>query len=65
MLFLKMHLFKAWYKKWMHRIQKQKDGEKTSKLMMLKRNPAIIPRNHLCGESVITCSEGTRLQIIK
>jgi len=39
--------FKTWYSKWMHRIQKQKDGEKTSKLMMLKHNPAVIPRNHL------------------
>ena len=39
--------FKAWYQKWMHRIQKQKEGEKASKLMMLKHNPAVIPRNYL------------------
>lgn len=44
--------FKAWYKKWMHRIQKQKDGEETSKLMMLKRNPAVIPRNHLVEKAL-------------
>jgi uncharacterized protein YdiU (UPF0061 family) len=31
----------------MHRIQKQKEGEKASKLMMLKHNPAVIPRNYL------------------
>jgi uncharacterized protein YdiU (UPF0061 family) len=44
--------FKVWYKKWMHRIQKQKDGEETSKLMMLKCNPAVIPRNHLVEKAL-------------
>jgi uncharacterized protein YdiU (UPF0061 family) len=44
--------FKVWYSKWMHRIQKQKDGEKTSKLMMLKHNPAVIPRNHLVEKAL-------------
>ena len=44
--------FKVWYKKWMHRIQKQKDGEETSKLMMLKHNPAVIPRNYLVEKAL-------------
>ena len=44
--------FKVWYKKWMHRIQKQKDGEETSKLIMLKHNPAVIPRNHLVEKAL-------------
>jgi serine/tyrosine/threonine adenylyltransferase len=44
--------FKVWYKKWMHRIQKQKDGEVTSKLMMLKHNPAVIPRNYLVEKAL-------------
>ena len=44
--------FKAWYQKWMHRIQKQKEGEKASKLMMLKHNPAVIPRNYLVEKAL-------------
>ena len=44
--------FKAWYQKWMHRIQKQKEGEKASKLIMLKHNPAVIPRNYLVEKAL-------------
>ena len=39
--------FQAWYKNWMHRIQSQKEGEEASREMMLKHNPAVIPRNYL------------------
>ena len=44
--------FKAWYRRWIHRIQKQKDGEETSKLKMLKHNPAVIPRNYLVEKAL-------------
>ncbi len=44
--------FNAWYKKWLHRIQKQKEGEEASRLMMLKHNPAIIPRNYLVEKAL-------------
>ncbi len=44
--------FKAWYKKWLYRIQKQKEGEATSKLMMLRHNPAVIPRNYLVEKAL-------------
>ena len=44
--------FKVWYKNWIHCIQKQKEGEETSKLMMLKHNPAIIPRNYLVEKAL-------------
>ena len=44
--------FKVWYKNWLHRIQKQKEGEEASKLMMLKHNPAIIPRNYLVEKAL-------------
>lgn len=44
--------FKAWYKKWLYRIQKQKEGEGTSRVMMLKHNPAVIPRNYLVEKAL-------------
>jgi len=44
--------FQAWYKNWMHRIQTQKEGEEASKLMMLKHNPAVIPRNYLVEKAL-------------
>ena len=44
--------FKAWYKKWLYRIQKQKKGEGTSRVMMLKHNPAVIPRNYLVEKAL-------------
>ncbi|QDC45523.1 YdiU family protein [Candidatus Methylopumilus universalis] len=44
--------FKVWYKNWIHCIQKQKEGEETSKLMMLKHNPAVIPRNYLVEKAL-------------
>ena len=45
--------FKAWYKKWLNRIQKQKEGEERSKLMMLRHNPAVIPRNYLVEKALL------------
>ena len=44
--------FKAWHKKWLYRIQKQKKGEGTSRVMMLKHNPAVIPRNYLVEKAL-------------
>ena len=44
--------FKAWYKKWLNRIQKQKEGEERSKLMMLRHNPVVIPRNYLVEKAL-------------
>jgi uncharacterized protein YdiU (UPF0061 family) len=44
--------FKAWYKNWIHRMQNQNEGEEASKCMMLKFNPAIIPRNHLVEKAL-------------
>ena len=45
--------FKAWYKKWLNRIQKQKEGEERSKLMMLRHNPVVIPRNYLVEKALL------------
>ena len=44
--------FKVWYKNWLHCIQKQKEGEEMSRLMMLKHNPAVIPRNYLVEKAL-------------
>ena len=44
--------FKAWYKSWMRRIQTQKEGEESSRLMMFKHNPAVIPRNYLVEKAL-------------
>mgnify|MGYP000686876874 FL=1 len=44
--------FKVWYKNWLHCIQKQKEGEETSRLKMLKYNPAVIPRNYLVEKAL-------------
>jgi serine/tyrosine/threonine adenylyltransferase len=44
--------FQAWYKNWMHRVQTQKEGEEASRLMMLKHNPAVIPRNYLVEKAL-------------
>ena len=44
--------FKAWHKKWLYRIQKQKEGEGASRVMMLKHNPAVIPRNYLVEKAL-------------
>ena len=44
--------FQAWYKNWIHRVQNQDEGEEASKGMMLKFNPAIIPRNHLVEKAL-------------
>jgi len=45
-------LFKAWHQKWMHRIRTQEEGEEASRLMMLRQNPAVIPRNHLVEKAL-------------
>lgn len=45
--------FKAWHKKWLYRIQKQKEGEGASRVMMLKHNPAVIPRNYLVEKALL------------
>ena len=39
--------FQAWHKNWMHQVQSQKEGEEASRHIMLKHNPAVIPRNYL------------------
>lgn len=44
--------FKTWYQKWIHRMQAQKHGEEASKRMMLKHNPAVIPRNHMVEKAL-------------
>ena len=44
--------FKVWYKNWLHCIQKQEEGEETSRLKMLKHNPAVIPRNYLVEKAL-------------
>ncbi len=44
--------FKVWYKNWLHCIQKQKESEETSRLKMLKYNPAVIPRNYLVEKAL-------------
>ncbi len=44
--------FLAWHKNWMHRVQKQQEGEEASRLMMLKNNPAIIPRNYIVEQAL-------------
>jgi uncharacterized protein YdiU (UPF0061 family) len=44
--------FKVWYKNWLHCIQKQKEDEETSRLKMLKHNPAVIPRNYLVEKAL-------------
>ena len=44
--------FKVWYKNWLHCIQKQKEGEESSRLKMLNHNPAVIPRNHLVEKAL-------------
>ncbi len=44
--------FKVWYKNWLHCIKKQKEGEETSRLKMLKHNPAVIPRNYLVEKAL-------------
>ncbi len=44
--------FKAWYRNWIHCTQKQKEGEEMSRLMMLKHNPAVIPRNYLVEKAL-------------
>ena len=44
--------FKVWYKNWLHCIQKQKEGEESSRLKMLNHNPAVIPRNYLVEKAL-------------
>jgi uncharacterized protein YdiU (UPF0061 family) len=44
--------FKVWYKNWIHCIQKQKEGEESSRLKMLNHNPAVIPRNYLVEKAL-------------
>ena len=44
--------FKVWYKNWLHCLHKQKEGEETSRLKMLKYNPAVIPRNYLVEKAL-------------
>ena len=44
--------FKVWYKNWLHSIQKQKESEETSRMKMLKHNPAVIPRNYLVEKAL-------------
>jgi uncharacterized protein YdiU (UPF0061 family) len=44
--------FKVWYKNWLHCIQKQKEGEESSRLKMLNHNPAVIPRNYVVEKAL-------------
>ena len=44
--------FQAWYKNWLHRVKTQKEGEEASRHMMLKHNPAVIPRNYLVEKAL-------------
>ena len=44
--------FKAWYKNWLYRVKTQKEGEEASRHMMLKHNPAVIPRNYLVEQAL-------------
>ena len=44
--------FKAWYKNWLYRVKTQKEGEEVSRHMMLKHNPAVIPRNYLVEKAL-------------
>ena len=44
--------FQVWYKNWTHRVQAQKEGEEASRLLMLKHNPAVIPRNYLVEKAL-------------
>ncbi|MSQ80131.1 MAG: YdiU family protein [Candidatus Methylopumilus sp.] len=44
--------FRNWYATWIKRIQNQSEGEANSKTMMLKNNPAVIPRNYLVEKAL-------------
>ena len=44
--------FQVWYKNWTHRVQTQKESEEASRLLMLKHNPAVIPRNYLVEKAL-------------
>lgn len=44
--------FKKWYKVWQERLARQEESKVSSKELMEKSNPAVIPRNHRVEEAL-------------
>jgi uncharacterized protein YdiU (UPF0061 family) len=44
--------FTEWYEKWLSRLGRQEESKKSSQELMMKHNPAVIPRNHLVEEAL-------------
>ncbi|MFE1245148.1 YdiU family protein [Fictibacillus sp. NPDC058756] len=44
--------FDEWYKKWQERLERQTETKESSKELMQKSNPAVIPRNHRVEEAL-------------
>lgn len=44
--------FEKWHKRWVERLFRQPRSEEEARRLMLKRNPAFIPRNHRVEESL-------------
>lgn len=50
--------FLAWHERWLARLQSQHHDLDTLENLMLSHNPAVIPRNHLVEEALISAEEG-------
>lgn len=50
--------FKEWYNKWQTRLKRQNESREESHELMLKSNPAVIPRNHRVEEVLAEAEKG-------
>lgn len=57
--------FTQWYEKWQVRLGRQQESKTESKQLMMKSNPAIIPRNYRVEEALKAATEQEDYSVMK
>lgn len=57
--------FVEWHEQWQARLARQKESEVTSKQLMFRSNPAIIPRNHRVEEALEAAVDNGDYSVMK
>lgn len=61
----KQATFEKWHERWVGRLSRQTRSREEARQLMLKRNPAFIPRNHRVEESLEVAEKNGDLSAIK
>ncbi|MCT2536943.1 YdiU family protein [Aquibacillus koreensis] len=56
--------FEAWKEKWSSRLERQEESKASSKELMQKNNPAVIPRNHRVEEALEAAVENNDYSVM-